>query len=109
MKPFIPSNCHRCGYAGESNLVMAGPHVKQTCGNCNAYIKFYDKTSIPDLREIKLAIMELAGGDISGIEGAKKEVRFFKEKSPVFEKVQYWKLLIHFIKKENDGKQGTIL
>lgn len=105
MTPFFPSNCGRCGYKGESNLAFSGPHVKKTCGHCGSYIKFENPVNIPDLREIKLAIMELAGGMLSDIEEAKKECRFFKEEKTLNQKIQYWKLLIHFIREEEQGRQ----
>lgn len=109
MIPFFPSNCGRCGYKGESNLAFAGPHVKRTCGHCGSYIKFENPVKIPDLREIKLAIMELAGGMLDDIEAAKKECRFFQETKPLEQKIQYWKLLMYFIRKEEQDRQMKAL
>jgi hypothetical protein len=84
-------------------------HVRQECGNCGAYIKWYPQNLLPALRQIKLAIMELAGGVITDIEEAKKEVHFFVRKDPVEEKCQYWKLLTHFVKAEKIKSQQFIL
>lgn len=77
-------------------LLKSGPHVKQICGKCGSYIKFYDKGLIPDLREIKLRILYLANGDLSEIENAKLQIGFMVDNHPLWIKLQYWKLLLHF-------------
>lgn len=88
----IPSHCHKCGVIGESRLSWAGPHIKQSCDSCGAYQKFYDKASIPDVREIKIKIWGRVNGDISLIESAKKEMNFVENLKGLDAKLEYYKL-----------------
>ena|SRR6188768_2841131 len=90
-KPLIVCSCHKCGCYGESNLSWAGPHIKQTCPECGAYQKFYDKGLIPDVREIKILIWEITN-DLTVIENIKKEIGFVDNLKGLDAKLQYYKL-----------------
>lgn len=88
----IESQCHKCGIIGESRLTWAGPHIKQSCDNCGAYQKFYDKALIPDVREIKIQIWGLVKADLSIIERVKSEINFVENLTGLDAKLQYYKL-----------------
>lgn len=88
----IPCRCHSCGTVGESNLSWAGPHVKQTCPECGAYQKFYDKRLIPDVREIKIKIFGICKSDLEKIKELKKKIQFIENLTGLDAKLQYYKL-----------------
>lgn len=88
----IESQCHKCGVIGESILSWAGPHIKQSCASCGAYIKFYDKARIPDVREVKIQIWGLAASDIELIDKIKSNIRFVENLSGLDAKLEYYKL-----------------
>lgn len=87
----IPCACHKCGCVGESNLSWAGPHIKQSCSECGAYQKFYDKSLIPDVREIKIRIWGITT-NLSVIEKLKQEINFVPNLPKLDAKLQYYKL-----------------
>lgn len=88
----IPCACHKCGVIGESRLSWAGPHIKQSCDNCGAYQKFYNKNLIPDVREIKILIFGVAKQDLSFINQIKQEINFVEGLKGLDAKLQYYKL-----------------
>jgi len=91
----IESYCHKCGVIGESRLAWAGPHIKQSCDNCGAYIKFYDKAKLPDVREIKIKIFGLAERNLEKIQYWKNQIKFVEGLSGIDEKLEYYKLYKH--------------
>ena len=92
MELLIPCHCHKCGVIGESNLSWAGPHIKQSCPECGAYQKFYDKARIPDVREIKIKIFGVVNQDLEKINSLKLEVSFVEGLKGLDAKLQYYKL-----------------
>lgn len=92
IEPLIPCHCHRCGVIGESRLTWAGPHIKQSCDACWAYVKFYDKALIPDMREMKIAIWGLVKADLNIINQVKNEIGFVEKLTGLDAKLQYYKL-----------------
>lgn len=69
--------CHKCGGIDFVELRFAGPHIKAVCSHCNSYLKFVEKSLLPDVREIKMKIMVLANSDIELINKAKSELGIF--------------------------------
>lgn len=100
MKPYFEHTCHRCGSIGELDFEFAGPHIKAVCSGCGFYVKFFDKSKLPDPKELKIKIMILANNDINHILERKKELALFYEGiSGMNAKIAYWKLYLSFIKK----------
>jgi hypothetical protein len=95
----IPCTCHKCGVIGESNLSLAGPHIKQSCPSCGAYQKFYDKNLIPDAREIKILIFGAAKQNLAIINAIKQEINFVEGLKGLDQKLQYYKLYKAIINK----------
>jgi hypothetical protein len=67
MEPLIKHRCFQCGVTGESNLHISGKHIKQTCGACERYVKFYPQANLPTIKELKLRIWELCGKDLTKV------------------------------------------
>lgn len=89
---FFPTTCVKCGAVDEANFVFAGPHLKQVCGHCRAYIKFFDKSLIPSVKEIKIKIWAMSGADLNKINMAKENILFAEKLTGLSEKVEYFKL-----------------
>lgn len=96
--PFLEHSCERCGSCNEAKFVHAGPHIKQICIDCGAYVKFYPASKIPDVKEIKQKIFFMMDGDIAMIEAAKTTCEFIPNQSGIDNKIQYWKLYLHLRK-----------
>jgi predicted nucleic acid-binding Zn-ribbon protein len=92
MDLLIPCHCHKCGVIGESILSWASPHIKQSCPECGAYQKFYDKARIPDVREIKIKIFGAVNQDLEKINSLKLEFSFVEGLKGLDAKLQYYKL-----------------
>jgi len=95
MTNLIECQCTRCGSTGDPILSYAGPHIKATCNDCGSYIKFIDKSIIPDIKIIKQRIMVVANGDIEKIKKAKDELGIFYDGiSGMAGKFSYWSLYL---------------
>lgn len=92
---FLIQECHKCGLCDEPRLGYAGPHIKATCNNCGAYIKFINTSLIPDTKEIKLRIFDIVDKNIEQINSAKKEICFIENLKGVDGKIQYWRLYLY--------------
>lgn len=90
----IKHACHRCGLIDEAQFVPSGPHIKQVCNGCGAYVKFISPAAIPDVRLIKEKIWFITGANLTTIEAAKTEVSFVAGMKGIYEKLQYWKLYL---------------
>jgi hypothetical protein len=99
MKPYFEHTCHRCGEIGELDFNFAGPHIKAVCSGCGFYVKFFDKSLLPDPKELKMKIMILADNNIQKIIERKSKLGIFYDGiSGMNAKIAYWKLYISFIK-----------
>ena len=96
--PFIETSCHKCGSCDEAKFVQSGPHLKQICIDCGAYIKFFDKSQIPGIEEIKLKIFYMVDKNLDVIRLGKNEIEFIDGLIGLAGKLQYWKLYIHLRK-----------
>jgi hypothetical protein len=106
MKSFFEHKCTRCGVIDEARFLFAGPHIKQVCNSCGAYVKFFDKSLIPDVKEIKLKIWVISDQNLELIEKAKKEMEFAGACSGLWEKIMYWRLYLKV--REHIQKRITI-
>jgi len=97
MQLLIPNECHYCGVVDEAKFVYAGPHMKQICNSCGRYVKFFDKSKIPDSKEIKLKIWSITQ-DIDRISEAKKQCSFIENLKGLDLKVMYWRLYLQIRK-----------
>lgn len=107
MELLIPHECHRCGVVDEAKFTFAGPHIKQVCNNCNSYVKFFNKSWVPDKTEIKLRIWAITQCT-STLASLKKEIGFIDTGlTPLEEKMQYWRLYLKvrstFASKESEA------
>ena len=93
--PFFETICHQCGAMDEAKFTFAGPHIKQVCLHCGCYIKFFNKSSIPDSKDIKQKIWHIADGNIEVINKAKKQVEFLENLTGLNQKLMYWKLYLY--------------
>lgn len=93
MELFIPHNCSACGQTEEAKFVFSGPHVKQICNSCNAYVKFVSKSAIPDATEIKLKIWAITK-DVSFIDAAKEQCGFVEGLTGLQNRMMYWRLYL---------------
>lgn len=92
--PFFQHECHKCGVADEARFVNAGPHVKQVCNNCGFYVKFFDKTLIPDVKDIRLKIWFVCEQDATVITNLKQQCEFVESLQGLQAKLQWWKLYL---------------
>lgn len=94
LEPFFKHECHKCGVIDEACFVYSGPHIKQICNECGAYVKFFDKAKIPDVKEIKIKIFSICLSDLHLISEAKKEMGFIENLTGLSAKMMYWKLYL---------------
>lgn len=93
MQLLIPNECTYCGLVDEAKFVYAGPHIKQVCNGCGRYVKFFDKSKIPDSKETKLAIWAITQ-DIAEIEDSKYRIGFIENLKGLDLKMIYWRLYL---------------
>lgn len=93
MKLLIPHECYNCGLVDEANFLYAGPHIKQICNGCNKYVKFFDKSLIPDAKEVKLKIWSITQ-DTFLISQAKDYIGFIEGQTGLDLKIGYWRLYL---------------
>ena len=89
---FAELTCHKCHAVGESKFTISGPHIKQSCSVCGAYIKFIHQRELPSLKDVRAAIWQKVEGDEAVIDQLKDESNFIYYKSDPDRFVQYWKL-----------------
>ena len=100
-KLLVPHECHHCGVVDEAKFVFSGPHIKQVCNGCSRYVKFFSKSKIPDVREIKLKIWSITK-DIDYIKKCKEKSSFVENLSGIEQKIMYWRLYLQI--REEAGK-----
>lgn len=98
MEFIIPYDCPRCGVTDEAQFRFAGPHIKQVCNNCGSYVKFYNKSKLPDATEMKLKIWSITQS-VETINKAKAKIGFVKNLKGIEKNIMYWRLYLH-IRKE---------
>lgn len=106
--PFFEHICHEsdCGLADEARFLHAGPHIKQVCNGCGAYVKFFPEHLIPDVEYIKQKIWNIVDADQSRIDAMKKDVEFIEGLSGKYAKLMYWNLYLN-LRQEESMKPAT--
>lgn len=94
MELMIPHDCHNCGLVDEAKFTYAGPHIKQVCNGCGRYVKFFNKSDIPDHRETRIRIWSIAKEDVTLIESAKFKCGFTSNVTGLDLKIMYWRLYL---------------
>lgn len=98
-KPFFEHACHKCGVIEETRFSISGKHLKQMCGNCGFYVKFFDQNLFPTVHEIKSKIWFITEQDLSVINSAKKQCEFNEgEGTGLYRRLEYWKLYLQIRK-----------
>lgn len=73
----LPHTCKNCGELAESVLHGAGAYqIRQSCGECGAYIKFIHYSDMPTVTGIRAEIWTISNQRVSIIEKAKKAIGF---------------------------------
>lgn len=90
----ISHTCNTCGITDEAQFKYAGPHIKQVCNYCGAYVKFFSKGLLPDHKEIKLNIWSMVKGDTEKTETVKSESYHFDGLSGLELKLAWWRLYL---------------
>jgi hypothetical protein len=93
MELLVPHVCSHCGATDEAKFIFSGPHLKQVCNSCNRYVKFFSKSAVPDITEVKLKIWSLTQGT-SFIDAAKEPCGFLEGATGLEGKVLYWRLYL---------------
>ncbi len=96
MENFFTHSCHKCGGIDEAKFTVAGPHVKQICLHCGCYVKFFDKSLIPAVAEIRMKIWGISKGNVDIIEKAKEAVAYHEmpDKTGLYAKLVWWKVYL---------------
>lgn len=90
--------CHKCDTLLPTIYAFAGPHIKEICGACGAYIRFAPKQVIPDFKESKALIWAVTN-DLAIIEKEKKEMGVFhKDLNGLARNMYYHNLYVRIIK-----------
>lgn len=97
MELMIPYDCPRCGVTDEAQFRFAGPHIKQVCNHCGSYVKFFNKSKIPDHQEIRLKIWSITQ-DLDTINKAKSNIGFVENLKGLHLKIMYWRLYLELRK-----------
>lgn len=92
-KLLVAHECHICGLVDEAEFIFSGPHIKQICQGCKRYVKFFHKSAIPDVREIKLKIWSITQKTIV-IDIHKDLIGFVDNLSGIDNKIMYWRLYL---------------
>lgn len=93
MELLLPHECSYCGLTDEAKFTYAGPHIKQVCNGCNRYVKFFNKSLIPDVKEIKLKIWGITT-ELNAIDYCKGLIGFIDGLKGLDEKMIYWRLYL---------------
>lgn len=93
MELLVPHVCHTCGVEDEAKFIFSGPHLKQVCNGCNRYVKFFSKSAVPDITEVRFKIWSLTQ-DTSFIDAAKEASGFVDGGTGLEGKILYWRLYL---------------
>lgn len=94
-KPFFETSCHKCGFIDEAAFTFStNGAVKQICNNCHAYVKFFDKSLVPTVYDIKVKIWYIVQKNMAIIEQAKKDVEFISDLTKLSQQLMYWRLYL---------------
>lgn len=91
LKPF---ECHHCGVVDEAKFVFSGPHIKQVCNCCDAYVKFISKANVPDATETKLRVWAISSQSSELINQAKQACGFIEDLKGIERNMMYWRLYL---------------
>lgn len=104
MDNFFNHTCRKCGGIDEAKFTQSGPHVKQLCLHCGCYVKFFDKSVLPDISDIRMKIWIVSGKNANLINSAKESVSFHEYSDTVkysntwtklvLQKLQWWKVYL---------------
>lgn len=89
---FFPHSCHRCGQTDEARFAYAGPHVKQVCNACGAYVKFFPIGAIPDVLTIRGKIWYVSGQSRELIERAKVAAEYADQPDKLQAQMAWWRV-----------------
>jgi len=89
-----PYECPHCGAADEAKFVFSGPHIKQVCNHCDAYVKFIPKSQVPDATEPKLRIWASTDQDEQKIAQGKSRCGFIENLTGIERNMMYWRLYL---------------
>lgn len=89
---FFPHTCPRCNVTDEARFTYAGPHIKQVCNGCGAYVKFFDKGLIPDVRAIREKIWFVSGKDLELVHKAMSAAEYIPGTGEITAKMQWWRV-----------------
>ncbi|MGJ1360588.1 hypothetical protein ACR79B_05120 [Sphingobacterium spiritivorum] len=89
-----PYECPHCGVADEAKFVFSGPHIKQVCNHCDAYVKFISKSAVPDATEVRLRIWSITNQSTELIEKAKTKCGFVENLKGVERNIMHWRLYL---------------
>ncbi len=89
-----PYECPHCGVEDEAKYVFSGPHIKQVCNHCNAYVKFTSKHQVPDSTEVRLRIWSITNQDVNVISEAKQACFFIEDLRGIERNMMYWRLYL---------------
>ena len=89
--------CIKCGLHDFPAYTFAGPHIKEICGGCNFYIKFANKSTLPDIKILKSRIWVKANKNLEIINAAKDRMGTFYEGMDKMEQIVNYSILYHEI------------
>lgn len=93
----LSPTCHKCDTRIPNLFSFSGPHIKQYCAHCNAYIKFAQKSAIPSYIESKNKIWTICQ-DQQVIDKLKNKMGVFNDKlKGKIKDVYYHNLYVHVV------------
>lgn len=106
--------CHKCDTKLPTKFSYSGPHIKEICGECNAYIKFANKVSVPPFQESKNRIWATTN-NLALIEEEKTKMGVFhKDLKGIHANISYHNLYVNILKRYStnitqptNGEQNT--
>jgi hypothetical protein len=91
-------SCHKCDTKLPEKYSFAGPHIKEICSACGAYIRFAPKVCIPSFIESKQKIWAVTN-DVDLINNKKSEMGVFhKDLKGLYANVAYHNLYVEILK-----------
>lgn len=100
---FFPTTCHKCGATDEARFILGSVHLKQVCNKCGAYIKFFDKSLMPSVVDIRLKIWFISNQNKELIEQCKIDTEYVSGMKGLAEKYVWWKVYLQVLKQKNNG------
>jgi hypothetical protein len=97
-KFLLPHDCFRCKYSGESSLSISGKHIKQTCGGCGFYIKFFPVKDLPTVGAVRQQIWQICQGKLDAVEIVKDQMLFFGQPYEPKDFISNWTLYFSLLK-----------